>query len=214
MIIDICGTQVQLLAQKAIYIVKQKVLVIADMHLGKLVHFRRNGIFIPTPVVNQDLKTLVFLIEQLDPKEVVFLGDLFHSEKNSEYYHFLDTINLFPTIQFTLTKGNHDVIPEEIFKNSKISIVKAKELQNNIVLMHQLPKHLNQESFYIVGHIHPGYRFETKGRQSYRLSCFHLGVHSLTLPAFGMHTGLFIPEFLETDKVYVIMNDEVIKVPN
>src|SRR5690554_1185428 len=116
MIIDIRGTQVQLLAHKAIFIIKQKVLVIADMHLGKLVHFRRNGIFTPTPIVNQDLKTLIFLIEQLEPNEVVFLGDLFHSEKNSEYYDFIDTINLFPAIQFTLTKGNHDIIPEEIFK--------------------------------------------------------------------------------------------------
>jgi DNA ligase-associated metallophosphoesterase len=213
MIINIRGTEIQLLGQKAIFIVKAGILVLADMHLGKLVHFRKNGIFVPTPAVNQDLKTLIYLIEEFEPVEVVFLGDLFHSEKNSEYYHFVDTINLFPSIQFTLTKGNHDIIPEEFFDDRTISIVKEKVLESNIVLMHQLPKYPNQESFYIIGHIHPGYRLEGKGRQSYRLPCFHLSVHSLTLPAFGIHTGLFIPEFLETDNIYVIMNEEVVKIP-
>src|SRR5690606_10246841 len=122
---------------KAIFIVKAGILVLADMHLGKLVHFRKNGIFVPTPAVNQDLKTLIYLIEKFEPVEVVFLGDLFHSEKNSEYYHFVDTINLFPSIQFTLTKGNHDIIPEEFFDDRTISIVKEKVLESNIVLMHQ-----------------------------------------------------------------------------
>jgi DNA ligase-associated metallophosphoesterase len=213
MIINIRGTEIQLLGQKAIFIVKAGILVLADMHLGKLVHFRKNGIFVPTPAVNQNLQTLIYLIEEFEPVEVVFLGDLFHSEKNSEYYHFVDTINLFPSIQFTLTKGNHDIIPEEFFNDCKVSIEQEKVLESNIVLMHQLPKYPNQESFYIIGHIHPGYRFEGKGRQSYRLPCFHLGIHFLTLPAFGIHTGLFIPEFLETDNIYVIMNEEVVKIP-
>lgn len=213
MIINIRGTEIQLLSQKAIFIVKKRILVLADMHLGKLVHFRKNGIFVPTPAVNQDLKTLIDLIEKFEPVEVVFLGDLFHSEKNTEYYHFVDTINPFTEIQFTLTKGNHDIIPKEFFNDCNVSIEQEKVLESNIVLMHQLPKHPNQDIFYIIGHIHPGYRFEGKGRQSYRFPCFHLGIHSLTLPAFGIHTGLFIPEFLETDQVYVVMNEEVVRIP-
>lgn len=213
MTIDIRGTEIQLLAQKGIFLVKKKILVLADMHLGKLVHFRKNGIFVPTSPINQDLRTLIYLIEKFEPVEVVFLGDLFHSEKNSEYYHFVDTINLFPTIQFTLTKGNHDIIPEEFFNDCNVSIVNEKVLESNIVLMHQLPKLLDQDLFYIIGHIHPGYRFEGKGRQSYRLPCFHLGVYSLTLPAFGTHTGLFIPQFLENDRIYAILNEEVVKIP-
>lgn len=211
--INIRGTEIQLLGQKAIFIVKRRILVLADMHLGKLAHFRKKGIFVPTPMVNQDLKTLIYLIEKLEPVEVVFLGDLFHSEKNSEYYHFVDTINMFPNIQFTLTKGNHDIIPEVLFKDCNVSLVEEMILESNIVLVHQLPKYPNQESFYIIGHLHPGYRLEGKGRQSYRLPCFHLGIHSLTLPAFGTYTGLFIPEFLETDNIYVVMNEEVVKIP-
>lgn len=212
MIIDIQGVEIQLLAQKAVFITKQKILVLADMHLGKLVHFRRNGIFIPNPDVNHDLNAMIFLIEKFEPKEVVFLGDLFHSERNSEYLQFITTINLFPSIQFTLTKGNHDIIPEDIFRDNRVSVVNERVLENNIVLRHQLTSQPNNDLFYIIGHIHPGYRVQAMGRQSYHLPCFHLGIHSLTLPAFGRHTGLFIPDFLDTDSVYVIMNEEVVKI--
>ncbi len=212
MTIDIRGTEIQLLPEKGIFITKQKILVLADIHLGKLVHFRRHGIFIPKPAVNHDLETLIYLIEKFEPKEVVFLGDLFHSEGNSEYLQFIKTINLFPGIQFTLTKGNHDIIPEDFFRDNRVSVVKERILESNIVLRHQLSLKPNDAFFYISGHIHPGYRIQGLGRQSYHLPCFHLGIYSLTLPAFGRHTGLFIPDFLDTDSVYVIMNEEVVKI--
>ncbi len=213
MIIDIRGFEIQLLAQKAIFFTNQKILVLADLHLGKLVHFRRKGIFVPAPAVNHDLNILIYLIEKFEPKEVVFLGDLFHSEKNSEYLQFIRTINLFPSIQFTLTKGNHDIIPEDFFKDNRVSVVKERVLENKISLRHQLASQPDEKLFYIIGHIHPGCRVEGRGRQSYRLPCFHLGISSLTLPAFGMHTGLFIPDFLGTDVVYAIMNEDVVKIP-
>lgn len=213
MIIDIRGFEIQLLAQRAIFFTNQKILVLADLHLGKLVHFRRNGIFVPAAAVNHDLKMLVYLIEKFEPKEVIFLGDLFHSEKNSEYLQFIRTINLFPSIHFTLTKGNHDIIPEDLFKDHRVSVVKERLLENKVSLRHQWPPQPDENQFYILGHIHPGCRVEGRGRRSYRLPCFHLGVRSLTLPAFGTHTGLFIPDFIDTDIVYVIMNEDVIKMP-
>lgn len=213
MIIDVHGTKIHLLAQRAAFFPMQKVLVVADMHLGKLIHFRRNGIFIPIPKANEDLAVLTTLIERFEPKEVVFLGDLFHSEMNSEYRQLINTLSLFPTVKFTLTKGNHDIIPDGFFSDNRIAVVEEKVLGNNIVLMHQMPKHPSSTSFYVIGHVHPGYKWQGKGRQSYRLPCFHQTVYSLTLPAFGAHTGLFIPEFSSSDRVYVIMNHDVIQFP-
>src|SRR5690606_29172463 len=83
--------------------------------LPKLLHFRKHGLFIPTPTLNPDLKRMITLIHSLNPLEVVFLGDLFHSDQNSEYDSFISSINLYPNIQFTLTKGNHEIIPEKVF---------------------------------------------------------------------------------------------------
>src|SRR5690554_203383 len=212
MIINIRDTEIQLLSQRAIYLVQYKILVIADMHLGKLLHFRKKGIFVPAIAVNEDLEIMQKLIEEYNPKEVIFLGDLFHSEKNSECDCFLKTIALFPLIKFTLTKGNHDIIPEEFFNNAQVEIVKERIFENKIVLRHQLPKNPEPDTFYIIGHFHPGYVIHRKARQTFRLPCFYQYGNVLILPAFGKFTGLFIPEFSEEGTNYVIINDEVIHI--
>jgi len=211
MTITIRGTEIQLLPQRAIYLPKYELLVIADMHLGKLVHFRKKGLFVPTSEWNEDLEILQLLIRKYQPKEVLFLGDLFHSEINSEYDDFLNSITEYPNVKFTLTKGNHDIIPPEYFQKAQVEIIEEKILANNIVLRHQLPKRTQEDIFYIIGHIHPGYIFQGRGRQFYRLPCFHQSENMLTLPAFGKHTGLFIPEFMLEDSKYVIINEEVIQ---
>lgn len=213
MIINIRETEIRLLSQRAIYFVQYKILVIADMHLGKLLHFRKKGIFVPAITINEDLETMQSLIEEYKPNELVFLGDLFHSELNSECDSFLNKIALFPQIKFTLTKGNHDIIPEEFFNNAQVEIVDEKLLNNKIALRHQLPTNPEQDTFYIIGHVHPGYVIQHKARQTFRLPCFYQFGNVFILPAFGKFTGLFIPEFSEEGTNYVIINDEVIHIP-
>ncbi len=212
MTIKINGTEIHLLPQKAVYIPEQKILVIADMHLGKLAHFRRKGIFAPIRRINEDLENLELLLDEYKPIEVVFLGDLFHSEVNSEYDDLFTKVIQFPHIHFILTKGNHDIIPYETFQDAQISVIQEKDLGNGIVLRHQLPQSPRENVFYLVGHIHPGCTIQGKGRQIYRFPCFHYSDHVLTLPAFGKHTGLFIPDFLPNDSIYAVMNEEVIRV--
>src|SRR5690606_13357993 len=128
--------------ERAIYLSAERMLVIADMHLGKLMHFRRKGIFVPTSKVNTDLVAMKLLIDKLNPLEVVFLGDLFHSELNSDYHNFTKVIAQFPAVKFTLTKGNHDIIPKTVFTDTKIEIINEREIGDNIVLSHQLPKRI------------------------------------------------------------------------
>jgi len=210
MIITIRGLEIQLLAQKLIYIPQERMLVIADMHLGKLIHFRREGIFVPSQLESEDLLVLQSLIDEYQPSEVVFLGDLFHSEINSDYDRFLKMIQSFPDVKFTLTKGNHDIIPRNFFKQAQVEITEEKVLKNDIVLRHQSPKKPLENHFYVIGHIHPGYLLKGRGRQIYRFPCFYQSKNLLVLPAFGTHTGLYIPELLPEDKSYVIMNEEII----
>ena len=212
MIISIRETEIELLCQRAIYLVQDKILVIADMHLGKLMHFRKKGLFVPTIAMNEDLETMQRLIEKYKPVELVFLGDLFHSELNSECDNFLRTIALFPHIKFTLTKGNHDIIPAEFFTNAQVEIVTERILKNQIVLRHQLPRIPEPNVFYIIGHVHPGFVIHRKARQNVRLPCFYHYGNVFILPAFGKFTGLFIPEFSKEGVNYVIINDEVMRI--
>lgn len=210
MIITIRGLEIELLAQKAIFLPQERILVVADMHLGKLAHFRKAGIFVPDQSENEDLLVLQSLIEAHGPAEVVFLGDLFHSEKNSSHQSFLVLLNRFPDVKYTLTKGNHDIIPKSFFQDASVEIVEKRDLDNDIVLRHQLPARPLDNEFYIIGHIHPGYLVSGRGRQFFRLPCFHQNENTLVLPAFGRHTGLFIPEPSAANKNYVIMNNDIV----
>jgi len=217
MIINIRNTEFHLLYEKAVYLPLQQVLIVADMHLGKLVHFRRKGIFVPTSNVNEDIELLKSLINKYIPKEVVFLGDLFHSEINSDYQNLMQLVEFFPRIRFILTKGNHDIIPIGFFKANLqanyIDVIDEKLLDNGIILRHQLPKLLKEGCFYVIGHIHPGYLIQGMGRQTFRLPCFHQSRNVLVVPAFGKHTGLFIMDDLtDADKSYVVMNNKVVRV--
>ncbi|HEY4198814.1 MAG TPA: hypothetical protein VGM63_24910, partial [Mucilaginibacter sp.] len=67
-----------LLPQKAIYWKQQKVLIAADVHMGKVGHFRKAGIAVPRNMEQSDLATLSDLIFEHQPEKLIFLGDLFH----------------------------------------------------------------------------------------------------------------------------------------
>ena len=73
---------IQLLPEKVAFLPHHKTLVVADIHLGKASHFRKEGIMIPLPGSCPDLKCLGELLDSLQPEIVVFLGDLFHSSLN------------------------------------------------------------------------------------------------------------------------------------
>src|SRR3984885_15395308 len=68
-----------LLPQKAIYWQQEKALIAADVHLGKVGHFRKSGIAVPRDMEQSDLAVLSDLVDEFKPKKVLFLGDLFHS---------------------------------------------------------------------------------------------------------------------------------------
>src|SRR5690606_24628858 len=106
MIITIRGLEIKLLAQKAIFLPQERILVVADMHLGKLAHFRKAGIFVPDQSENEDLLLFQSLIEAHGPAEVVFLGYLFHSKQNSSQHYYLVLLNPYPYVKYTLTQRN------------------------------------------------------------------------------------------------------------
>src|SRR5690606_28429558 len=97
---------IQLLPQKAAFLPENRLLVVADIHLGKASHFRKAGIMIPSPILSADLQRMDELITALNPATVVFLGDLFHSSFNNEWLELKGFLLRYPAVHFILTKGN------------------------------------------------------------------------------------------------------------
>ncbi|MDR7127911.1 DNA ligase-associated metallophosphoesterase [Algoriphagus sp. 4150] len=190
-----------------------KTLVIADLHLGKASHFRKEGIMIPIPKISPDLQSLEMLVDFLQPDTVVFLGDLFHSSLNMEWLALKEFLLRYPDTRFVLTKGNHDILPSSVMEDTAIEVVEEYEIGTRLLFTHTPLSFIQEEKLNISGHIHPGVMIKTKGRQSYRLPCFYYHDQCLLLPAYGKLTGLQILKKTSGAKVYAVLSDEVIELP-
>lgn len=204
---------IQLLPQKVAFLPKHQTLVVADIHLGKVSHFRKEGIMIPLPTGSPDLSCLGTLFDALCPTTVIFLGDLFHSSLNDEWNEMKAFLLRFPDIRFVLTKGNHDILPSSIMEESPIKVVQAYKIGKHLIFTHAPLGAVEEGQLNIVGHIHPGVLIKAKGRQRYRLPCFYYQGQCLILPAFGQLTGLHILKKTPDARIFPVLMDEVIVLP-
>ena len=203
-----------LLPEKAVYWQQEKALIVADVHLGKVGHFRKAGIAVPTQVGHEDLNCLTKLIDQHQPQKILFLGDLFHSDMNSDWHAFASWRKQYANIVMQLVIGNHDIIKEQHYHDIDIST--HYELQMGPFLMLHHPQGrscLEQHNHYVFcGHIHPGVKLIGKGRQSLTLPCFAFSNQQAILPSFGKFTGKVDMRHLPTDNVFGILERKVFAV--
>src|SRR4051812_26169186 len=105
-----------LLHQKAIYWIEARTLLIADLHLGKIMHFRKHGIAVPEGAISNNFNRLDELIEKCNPERIIFLGDLFHNRLNAEWDLFASWRNSYNHIEMLIVMGNHDILPHWLFR--------------------------------------------------------------------------------------------------
>ncbi|MFO7744845.1 MAG: ligase-associated DNA damage response endonuclease PdeM [Psychroflexus sp.] len=183
-------------------------LLIADVHFGKVDHFRKNGSALPSQVGLENFRKLNQVLEEFQLEEVIFLGDLFHSTQNKDWDRFTAWVNL-QDVKMTLIVGNHDIIPPYRFEDLGLKVV--SELVNGDLFLTHHPE--KREGFFnICGHLHPGYRLRGEGRQQLKLSCFYKKPHQLVLPAFGAFTGHFLIEPKEDEDVFVVSEELVLSI--
>lgn len=182
------------------------ILLISDVHLGKISHFRKFGSAVPHKAINANFLRLSELVGKFEPKTVCFLGDLFHSNLNNEWKLFENWL-IFVKAEVLLIAGNHDIISP--LKYQEIGVKIYSEWQNEDFLLTHHPE-IREGYFNICGHIHPGYRLNGKGRQSLKLPCFFRRKNQLIFPAFGEFTGNYMMDLIEGEEVYAITQNEVI----
>lgn len=201
--IRIRDTDFTLLAEKALWRPDTAQLIIADIHLGKASHFRKAGISIPADSVLEDMRRLDYLMKAHQPKEVILLGDLFHSTYNREWHLFEAFLESFPDVQFVLVKGNHDILKQDRYDLPNFSVADTRE-DELFLYSHEPLEHADK--FVFSGHVHPGITLSGRGKQHLSLPCFHISRNQAVLPAFGKLTGLYILERNEKDSYYLVYN--------
>ena len=185
-------------------------LIIADLHLGKTMHFRKAGLPIPPSARFTDQSSLLNFINVEQPKRVIILGDLFHSALNSEMKEFGMITSQFAEIDFLLIIGNHDILSASNYRSMDLQVFEMLTI-HPFLLSHEPLDSIGDGQINIHGHIHPGVLLKGRGRQSLTIPCFHLQNQRLCMPAFGTLTGLMKVKTTKKDSVFGVLENEVVQ---
>jgi DNA ligase-associated metallophosphoesterase len=187
---------------------EKSVLLISDVHLGKVAHFRKFGAAVPRKAIHKNFLLLDELVGHFQPFHICFLGDLFHSSLNKEWDLFENWVARTAS-KITLVAGNHDIIAPEKFKGLAIDILEVLVLDDFLFTHHPEEK---DGLFNFCGHIHPAVRLQGFGRQRLKLPCFFKTRNQLILPAFGKFTGNHVLQPKKEDEIFVVVEGEVIRI--
>lgn len=183
------GEKLTLSSLKAVYYAAKRMLIVADLHLGKSAYFRKNGIQIPSSIMEDDLARLSLLIQTFHAITILVVGDMFHHKLNGDIEVFKEWRGRYAHIKFVLVPGNHDKLLKMDYEALNIEMTSKIYTIPPFAFVHEMKEDVS-DYFIISGHVHPGYVMEGKARQSLKFPCFIVGEHHLILPAFSAFTGL------------------------
>ena len=192
----------------AVFWEEQKTLLLADVHLGKVAHFRKNGIAVPRKAEGAFYQKITALLAEFPIARFLFLGDLFHSFQNNEWLLFTAWVKQ-QKASMVLVEGNHDVIPAAQFEQIGLQVV-DQLIEEGFYFSHFPTK--KETHFVFCGHVHPGVKLKGNGLQQMKMPCFFQSPQQMILPAFGAFTGLHILTPKEGDQVYVTSGKEVMEI--
>jgi len=174
--------------RKAAFLPAHKLLILSDVHLGKVQHFRKNGIAVPVQAAAKNLILMQELLETYQPESILFLGDLFHSQDNSEH-QMLDQLHIaFPKIKLLLVPGNHDLAMLQRLP-TYLKTTESSHQIDQLIFSHHPPEVLKTNFFYCYGHLHPAVEVHVSAGQRLKFPSFLYSTAAMVMPAFGSFTG-------------------------
>jgi uncharacterized protein len=211
--VDVCGEQLVLLSERAVFWPRMETLLVADAHFGKAASFRASGVPVPHGTTAEALGRVDTLLERTSARRIVFLGDFLHAKEGRAPA----TVNALAewrarhqTIDMTLVRGNHDRHAGDPPQEIAIDCVDAPLLDGPFALTHH-PRAV-PGAYVLAGHLHPAAVLTGPARQRERLACFWLGTEIGVLPAFGDFTGVAEVSPAAGDRVFVIAEHSVVEV--
>ena len=210
---DIAGERLVLLAERAAYWPARSTLFVADFHLGKAASFRSAGIPLPSGTTTENVERLGRAIDRTHAKHVVFLGDFLHSAEGRAP-RTLERFGAWraerASLSLTVVRGNHDRNAGDPPGEWNVACVEEGGGLGPFVLNHEPGP--SRGGYALAGHIHPAVRLSAQGEASLRLPCFWFAKRYGVLPAFGAFTGSAVVRPRAGDQVFVIAEEEVLKV--
>lgn len=206
--ITIKNQNFQMHAGSVLFWEEKSMLLISDVHLGKVSHFRKFGAAVPQQAIQKNFDALAEVTQYFKPASIVFMGDLFHSSLNKEWLLFEDWIKE-QEAKIILVAGNHDIISPIKYEKLAIKVVSEITLDGFLLTHHPEER---EDFFNFSGHIHPAIKLTGFGRQTVRLSCFFKSNNQMILPAFGEFTGTHTLQPTKDSEVFAVLGDAIIPV--
>lgn len=209
----IAGEDVLLLAHKAVYWPRRKMLVVADIHFGKAASFRALGVPVPRGTTSENLAALDTVMALHETVEIVFLGDFLHAKAGhapATLAAMLAWRARHPDLRLKLVRGNHDVRAGDPAAGLGMRVVDEPYLLAPFALCHH--PDAAAPAYVLAGHVHPVFLLGS-GREVLRLPCFVVGDGRALLPSFGAFTGGHPVRRQPGDTIFVTGGEAVLRVP-
>ncbi len=170
------------IAGLALYLEKEKALIISDTHVGLEEALNREGILVPRLQLKRLVAELGRVLSQVRPKTIIINGDLKHEFGTISEQEWRDALKLLDLLgknseELILIKGNHDTILGPLAGKRGLSVVPSLRLGDILITHgHKLPaeKELDGIKTIIIGHEHPAVSVRD-GIRSELFKCFLVG---------------------------------------
>lgn len=206
------GEPLVLLPQRAALLPDSRTLLVADVHLGKAVSFRRLGVPVPRGTTTETLDRLAALVAAHRVRQVVVLGDFLHGAA-SHAPATLAALARFRSahadVAMTVVRGNHDDRAGDPPASLDIEVVDEPHPLGGLALCHHPQRVAGR--FALAGHLHPCIGVGGRAFDRLRLPCFHVDDGLAILPAFGAFTGMHPVRRRAGDRVFAIADDQVME---
>jgi DNA ligase-associated metallophosphoesterase len=208
--IELAGEELWLSPLRALWYPAEKTLFLADPHLGKAAHFRKNGIPAPQGADRLLIERLEELRAHFEPDRVIVLGDLVHSTRNKEWDRFLEWRSANPSLSFELVPGNHDILSDGLYEEADVRLLSPGHKEGPFRLHHYPNSSLEDGAYALAGHLHPGCRIGRRKKERMTLPCFCFGPRGGILPAFNPFAGMARVEASPEERVFLVGEREVL----
>lgn len=186
-------------ARRAAWLERERVLAVADLHLGYAWAHRHAGNLLPIPAREETRERLVELVESYAPRELVLLGDIVHralpvEPLRAELRSLCEAVGGHATL--CLIAGNHDANLAPLLRDCGVEAELRTELRagphlfvhgdaGEATALAQLAETHKRGGLVIIGHEHPAISISDGVATSVKCPCFLVHPELIVLPAFS-----------------------------
>lgn len=175
-----------------LYFVKEKTLVIGDVHIGLEEAMNKEGILVPRIGLGKILEHLDRIFSKIEVKRVVINGDVKHEFGEISRQEWRLTLRLLDYLiekgkEVILVKGNHDTILGPIAEKREVNVVDSYVI-GDVRILHGHKEEYFDEKVFVIGHDHPCVSLKSEVRTE-KYKCFLKGKFNgkiiIVIPSFN-----------------------------